>query len=90
MSTTEERVTTDGWRDWYESRRATAEQALAVVKSGDRVAFSYGREPLELGTALLGRAGELQDITLFNPVPGRDFGWYEDWGHPFSIEYEPR
>ena len=88
MSTTEERGTTVGWRDWYESRRTTAEQALAVVKSGDRVAFSYGREPLELGTALLGRASELENVTLFNPVPGRDFGWYEDWGHPFSIEYE--
>jgi 4-hydroxybutyrate CoA-transferase len=88
MSATEERRTTIGWRDWYESRHATPEQALGVVKSGDRVAFSYGREPLELGTALLGRAGELENITIFNPVPGRDFGWYEDWGHPFSIEYE--
>lgn len=77
-----------GWRDWYESRRVTAEEAIGRVKSGDRVAFSYGREPLELGTALVARAHELRDVTIFNPVPGRDFGWYEDWGHPFSIEYE--
>lgn len=80
--------TITGWRDWYESRRSTADEALAVVQSGDRVCFSYGREPLELGTALVARAGELQDVTIFDPVPGRDFGWYEDWGHPFSIEYE--
>lgn len=66
----------------------SAEQAIALVKSGDRVCFSYGREPLELGMALLARAGELEDITLFVPVPARDFGWYEDWGHPFRIEYE--
>jgi len=83
-----EHGTTIGWRDWYESRRVAAEQALASVESGDRVAFSYGREPLELGTALVARAGELEDVTIFSPVPGRDFGWYEDWGHPFSIEYE--
>jgi 4-hydroxybutyrate CoA-transferase len=80
------------WQDWYESRRVGADEAIAHVKSGDRVAFSYGREPLELGMALVARAGELQDITIFNPVPGRDFGWYDDWGpthpHPFSIEYE--
>jgi 4-hydroxybutyrate CoA-transferase len=77
-----------GWRDWFESRRVSAEEAIAHVKSGDRVAFSYGREPIELGMALVARAHELQDITIFDPVPGRDFGWYEDWGHPFSIEYE--
>jgi 4-hydroxybutyrate CoA-transferase len=76
------------WREYYESRRVGAEEAIAHVKSGDRVAFSYGREPLELGTALVARAHELENVTIFNPVPGRDFGWYEDWGHPFSIEYE--
>ena len=77
-----------GWRDWYESRRVSAEEAVAAVKSGDRVGFTYGREPVQLGYALVARAHELQDITVFTPVPGQDFGWYEDWGHPFSIEYE--
>jgi len=76
------------WSEWYESRRVSAEEAISHVKSRDRVAFSYGREPLELGMALVARAHELRDVTVFNPVPGRDFGWYEDWGHPFSIEYE--
>ena len=76
------------WREWFASRHATADEAVALVKSGDRVGFSYGREPMELGMALVGRAGELRDITLYVPVPARDFGWYEDWGHPFSIEYE--
>lgn len=76
------------WREWYESRHVSAEEAIARVKSGDRVAFSYGREPMELGMALVARAHELSDVTIFNPVPGRDFGWYEDWGHPFAIEYE--
>ena len=84
----EDRAGLTGWRDWYESRHVTAEEAIADVRSGDRVSFSYGREPLELGMALVARAHELHDVTIFNPVPGRDFGWYEDWGHPFSIEYE--
>jgi 4-hydroxybutyrate CoA-transferase len=77
-----------GWEGWYAARRTTAEAAAARVKSGDRVGFTYGREPIELGVALVARAHELQDVTVFVPVPGRDFGWYEDWGHPFSIEYE--
>ena len=77
-----------GWRQHYESRRVSAAEAISHVRSGDRVAFTYGREPMELGMALVARAHELENVTIFNPVPGRDFGWYEDWGHPFSIEYE--
>lgn len=76
------------WRQWYESRNRTPEEAIGLVTSGSRVGFSYGREPLELGMALVGRAGELENVNLFVPVPARDFGWYEDWGHPFQIEYE--
>ena len=87
-SATDRSASRTEWREHYESRRVSAEEAIAQVKSGDRVAFSYGREPLELGMALVARAGELENVTIFNPVPGRDFGWYEDWGHPFSIEYE--
>jgi 4-hydroxybutyrate CoA-transferase len=87
-TTTDARPSVSDWREHYESRRVSAEEAIAHVKSGDRVAFSYGREPMELGMALVARAHELENVTIFNPVPGRDFGWYEDWGHPFSIEYE--
>ena len=76
------------WRGWYESRNRTPEEAIGLVTSGTRVGFSYGREPLELGMALVGRAGELEDIHLFVPVPARDFGWYEAWDHPFQIEFE--
>jgi 4-hydroxybutyrate CoA-transferase len=87
-ATADTRPSLTDWRNWFESRQATPEEAVARVRSGDRVGFSYGREPLELGMALVGRAGDLEDVTLFLPVPARDFGWYEDWGHPFSIEYE--
>jgi 4-hydroxybutyrate CoA-transferase len=87
-SATDRSASPTKWREYYESRRVSADEAVSHVSSGARVAFTYGREPLELGMALIGRAHELENITIFNPVPGRDFGWYEDWGHPFSIEYE--
>lgn len=75
------------WREEYKRKLVTPEKAVAVVKSGDRVAFSYGMEPLALGLALAARGGELKGVKLFVPSPGRDFPWYEPgWEEPFQIE----
>ena len=51
------------WREEYQRKLVSAEEAVRLVKSGDRVAFTYGREPLALGLA---GAGD----SLFN-VPFR-------------------
>lgn len=75
------------WQEEYRRKLVTPEEAVAVVKSGDRVAFSYGMEPLALGLALAARVGELQEVKLFVPSPGRDFPWYEPgWEDSFQIE----
>jgi 4-hydroxybutyrate CoA-transferase len=75
------------WREEYQRRLVTPEEAVKVVKSGDRVAFCYGMEPLALGLALVARAEELRGIKLFVPAPGRDFPWYEPgWEESFQIE----
>lgn len=65
------------WQEYYRSRLTTAEEAVKAVKSGDRVAFTYGMEPLALGLALVARAGEINNVRVFVPSPGRDFAWYE-------------
>ncbi len=76
------------WEKRYRSRLVTAQEAVARVKSGDRVAFCRGREPQALGLALAGRRGDLRDVRVSVPQPGRDFGWYDDpgWAESFSIE----
>ena len=75
------------WREEYKKKMVSAEEALKVVKSGDRVAFSSGMEPLSLGQALAARKEELRDVKLFIPGPGRIFDWYEPgWEESFSIE----
>ena len=77
------------WVDEYKKKTVTPEDALKVVKSGDRVHFAYGVEPLALGLTLLSKAAELKEkgIKLFVPSPGRDFAWYDPgWENIVSVE----
>ena len=76
------------WRKHYESRIVTPEIAVSHVKSGDHVSICRGREPEALGLALAGRRGELRNVRITVPQPGRDFGWYDDpsWAESFQIE----
>jgi len=65
------------WEEDYKKKTVTAEEAVAVVKSGDRVVFTQGNEPQALGLALAARLGEIEDVLLSIRTPGRDFGWYD-------------
>jgi len=74
------------WRQEYERKMTSPEEAIKLVKSSDCVAFSYGLEPNDLGLALLSRAGDLKNIQLYVPAPGRDFPWYEPgWEETFNV-----
>jgi 4-hydroxybutyrate CoA-transferase len=78
-----------GWIEEYKRKMVSPEEAVKVVKPGDRVHFAYGMEPLALGLALLARSEELREkgVKLFVPAPGRDFAWYDPgWEDIFSIE----
>ena len=74
------------WRQEYERKMTSPEEAIKLVKSADCVAFAYGLEPNDLGLALLSRAGDLKNIQLYVPAPGRDFPWYEPgWEETFNV-----
>ena len=74
------------WREEYERKLISAEEAMNLVKSGDRIAFAYGLEPNDLALALLAKSGELNNIRLYVPAPGRDFPWYESgWEETFDV-----
>ena len=76
-----------GWQEDYERKLVAPEEAVQAVKSGDRVCFVQGMEPLELGLALAARIGELKDVNISVRTPGRDFGWYDPgWEESFAIE----
>jgi len=77
------------WKDEYKKKMVSAEEAISVIKPGNRVHFAYGVEPFDLGLALLGKVGDLSEkgIKLFVPAPGRDFAWYDPgWENIFSVE----
>jgi len=61
----------------YQRKLISSEEAIRLVKPGDRVAFAYGLEPNDLALALVGWAAETGNIKLYVPAPGRDLPWYE-------------
>jgi len=77
----------ESWEEEFKRKMVSPEEAVKVVKSGDRVSFTYGREPRALGLALAARLGELKDVKIFIRTPGMDFGWYDaGWEESFQIE----
>jgi 4-hydroxybutyrate CoA-transferase len=74
------------WREDYESKMVPAEEAARLVKSGDRIGFTTGREAHAVGLAIAARLGELEGVQVYVPTPGYDFGWYDPgWEDSFSI-----
>jgi 4-hydroxybutyrate CoA-transferase len=65
------------WEEEYKKKIVTPEEAVSVIKSGDRVCFVQGNEPQALGLALAARLGEVENVLLSLRTPGRDFGWYD-------------
>jgi 4-hydroxybutyrate CoA-transferase len=57
------------WKSDYAAKTVSAAEAIARVKSGDRVVFAHAcGEPLELVDALVARAGELRDVEIVHMV----------------------
>ncbi len=57
------------WKSDYSAKRMTAAEALANVKSGDRVVFAHAcGEPLDLVDALVARADGLRDVEINHMV----------------------
>lgn len=75
------------WQEEYQRRFLPAEKAAELVKSGDLVVFTYGREAFATGLAIAARKEELKNVTVLAPTPTYDFGWYDEgWQDSFNIE----
>lgn len=74
------------WKGNYQRKLISPEQAAGLVKSGDVVVFSYGREGLAIGLAIAARKEELRNVRVLAPAPGYDFGWYDPgWEDSFHL-----
>ncbi|MBI4334429.1 MAG: acetyl-CoA hydrolase/transferase family protein [Chloroflexi bacterium] len=73
-------------QDEYQKKLITAEQAAALVKPGDLVSFSFGRQAVAVGRALAVRKEELKGLRVRLSAPVYDFGWYSPgWEEYFSV-----
>ncbi|MFA4837205.1 MAG: hypothetical protein WC749_14210, partial [Dehalococcoidia bacterium] len=74
------------WEEEYQKRTVSAEKAASVVKSGDFVCFTTGREAHSVGLAIASRFGDLKNVVINAPSPGYDFGWYDEgWKESFEL-----
>ena len=74
------------WREEYQRKFISPEQAASLVKSGDLVVFTSGREAHATGLAIAARKQELRGVNIIAPTPTYDFGWYDDgWQDSFNV-----
>ncbi|MFC2042105.1 acetyl-CoA hydrolase/transferase family protein [Chloroflexota bacterium] len=79
-------MTASDWKKYYQTRLISAEEAANLVKPGDQVVFTTGRESFAVGFALAARIGELKNVKLTAPTPTYDFGWYDSgWEDSFKV-----
>lgn len=65
------------WIHEYKRKLVSAEDAVKVVKSGDRVVVPLPNQPHVLGPALAARKDELKDVTFHTASPGQaDLGMF--------------
>ncbi len=75
------------WNEEYQKRLTTAEEAVKVVKSGDRVAIPVYSNPALIAGALANRLRELKGVTIMIGAAASDFPWYHtEAADAFMIE----
>lgn len=64
------------WRDEYRKKLVSAEEAVKVVKSGDRVVYPLINGSHTLGEALAARKDQLKDVTFHAGNPLQEIGMF--------------
>lgn len=74
------------WRERYKNKLISPDEAASKVKSGDYIAFTWGRETYAVGLAIAVRKEELKDVRVLCTSPTYDYGWYDEgWQDSFQI-----
>jgi len=74
------------WKERVGAKLITIDEAAKLIRSGDRVAFTTGREPHALALAIAARKDELRGVRIFSPSPTHDIPWFDDgWRDSFEI-----
>ncbi len=74
------------WQEEYKRKLISAEEAAGLVKSGDSIGFTVGREARSVALAIAARKEELRKVKVAVPSPSYDFGWYDPgWEESFPV-----
>lgn len=65
------------WKEEYQKRFLSVEEAVRLVKSGDRVMISRVWEPRSLSLALSRRKDELRGVELFLGSSNPEYAWFQ-------------
>ena len=58
-----------GWKEIFESRLTTAEEAVKKIKSGDRVVIAHATgEPVHVTDAMVANAEAYEDVEIIHMV----------------------
>ncbi|MBI2908853.1 MAG: hypothetical protein HYX92_14515 [Chloroflexi bacterium] len=77
------------WLEEYKCKLVSAEEAVKIVKSGDRVGIPIGEQPEALMDALARRKGELRGVEICTRSPQRDPGWLQPgWEDSFRVDID--
>ncbi|MSQ32894.1 MAG: 4-hydroxybutyrate CoA transferase [Dehalococcoidia bacterium] len=77
------------WREDYQRKLMTAEEAVRLVRSGDRVAIALLSDPEALLEALAARLGEVHDVEILQCTPIVDPGWFDPaYAQSFQFRFE--
>ena len=74
------------WRERYAEKLATAEEAVRVVRDGDRVVIGmHYQTPVQLCRALAARADELHGVEIENSIATFASWWKDDTPNNFNV-----
>lgn len=77
------------WQEEYKSKLASAEEAVRIVESGDRVIIPLTSQPRDLAQALAARGRELNDVGIVISTPEIDLEGFLSAGEgAFHLELE--
>jgi 4-hydroxybutyrate CoA-transferase len=76
------------WQDQYREKLITAQQAAAMIKSGQRVLIGLGTaEPQYIANALCERWRELREVEIFTSNTMQPYPWFDkERGSAFKIQ----
>ncbi len=75
------------WQEEYNRKLVSAEEAVKVIASGDRVVIPTITDPLALEMALIARKEELRNVRMETELPTRELPWHEPgWEESFDVK----